>query len=513
MPSSDWWKPGADGMLPPWLEIFAADALSAWRNTGRRARKNAFYTFWFVVLAIFAFSAVAWIIAFISRSDDLVAFPLAVNDILFLFFMAFVGKALVDFYHLLVERQATVFLLSQPMRLRNIVAGKLLTVSAFNLALLALGLGIMTAMTFVNIWLYFVIPPFIVADLIILTLLASSVGFAYSILSGLSSWGRKFAGAALYSPIATLVWLFTMGMQLDGWALTQAYLATYLLSLAVLPIPASFLVESWNTLTTSKATSHASRRRMRGSMLSGPIRRLAGANALAVFEKEVRNLLRRREGVGNAITLLGFVAFAFYFFNQLDTMFQMEGIILRVIPALVVGLSLFLAVVILCVIPALGIISKDGKGAWALKVAPVPEEDIVNGKALSILLMAPFIVVAVALPLPILLGSPPMAWLYASLGAICMCAASTGVSIWIGAKYPNFDEASGNAPDVMTMYVGMLACMMLCALLLLPPVALAFSDQILGLLLLILSVDIGFLVLHLGVKGAARSFAKLELSN
>jgi hypothetical protein len=500
-------------MLPPWLEIFAADALCAWRNTGRRMRKNFIYTFWFIILVIFAFSAVAWIIAFISRSDDVVAFPLAVSDLLFLYFMAFVGKALVDFYHLLVERPATVFLLSQPMRLRNIVAGKLLSVSAFNLCLLALGLGVMTAMTFASDYLYFVIPPFVVADLIILTLLASSVGFAYAVLSGLSSWGRKFAGAAIYSPVVSLVWLFTMRMQLDGWALTQAYLATYLLSLAIIPVPAAFLVESWNTLTTSKATSHPSKRKMRGSVLAKPIKRLVGANALAIFEKEVRNLLRRREGVGNAITLLGFVAFAFYFFNQLDSMFQMEGIILRIMPALVVGLSLFLAVVILCVIPSLGIISKDGKGAWALKVAPVPEEDIINGKALSILLMAPFIVAAVALPLPLLLGSSAMALLYASLGAVCMCAVCTGVSLWIGAKYPNFDEASGNAPDVMTMYVVMLACMLLCAVLLLPPVALGFSDSFLGLLALIFSVDVGFLVLHLGVKGAARSFAQLELSN
>lgn len=507
------WRKGGERALPPWLEIFAADSLAAWRNTGRRVRKNVLYTFWFVVLAIFAFGAVAWIIAFVSRSEDVVAFPLAVNDILFLYFMAFVGKALVDFYHLLVERPATVFLLSQPMRLGNVVAGKLLTVSAFNLALLSLGLGILTAMTQVNGYFHFVIPPFVVADAIVLTLLASSVGFAYSVLSGLSSWGRKLVGAAAYSPVVSLVWLFTMRLQLEGWSLTLAYLGVYLLSLTLVPVVAGFLTESWNTLTTSKATSHPHARAMRGSVLAGPIRRLAGPNALAIFEKEVRTLLRRREGVGNAITLLGFVAFAFYFFNQLDSMFQLEGLALRVMPALVVGLSLFLAVVILCVIPALGAVSKDGKGAWAMKVVPVTEAEVVNGKAMSVLLMAPFIVFAVALPLPLLMGASAMALLYAALGAVCMCAAGTGLGIWIGAKYPNFDEASGNSPDVMTMYVVMLACLMLSALLLVPPVAIGFGDPILGLLALIFSVDVGFLVLHLGVRGAAKSFARMELSN
>jgi hypothetical protein len=349
--------------------------------------------------------------------------------------------------------------------------------------------------------------------MILLTLLAASAGFAYSVLSGMSSWRRKLFGAALYSPIPFLVWLFTIQLHLDGWTLTQAYLATYALSLAIVPLISRHLVESWNTMVSSKATAHASKRVFRVSVLAKPIGRFFGAGALAVFEKEVRTLLRRREGVGNAITLLAFVGFAFYFFDQLDEMFQMEGVVLRVMPALVVGLSLFLATVILCVIPALGVVSKDGKGVWALKASPTEEGEIMNGKALSILVMVPFIVFAVSLPLPLMMSLSPMAILFSVLGAVCMSALGIGIGIWVGARYPNFDEASGNSPDVMTMYVVMMACLMTSALLLLPPVALAFTDAVLGLLALLLSVDIGFLVLYLGVKGAGGSFAKLELSN
>ena len=465
------------------------------------------------MLVIFAFSAVNFIISFVSRSEGVVAFPLAVNDLLFLYFMAFVGKALVDFYPLLFERQATVFLLSQPMRLGNVVAGKLLSVSAFNLALLALGLGTMMGMTYVSPFLHYDVARYIGADLILLTLLASSVGFAYSVLSGLSSWTRKLVGAAIYSPVVSLVWLFTMQLKLDGWNLTLAYLGVYVLSLALIPVVSMFLVESWNTLTTSKATSHGSTRLMKPSFLAGLVGRFAGEGSRAVYEKEVRTLLRRREGVGNAITLGGFVAFAFYFFDQLDDMFELQGIALQIMPALVVGLCLFLAAVMLCVIPALGIFSKDGKGAWALKVSPTEDKEIVNGKALSVMLMVPFIVFAVALPLPLLMGSSATALVYAMLGAVCMCCVGTGLGIWIGAKYPNFDEASGNSPDVMTMYVVMLATLLICTALLAPPVALAFSDRVLGLLALVFSVDVGFLMLYMGIKSAAGSFARMELSN
>jgi hypothetical protein len=499
-------------MTAPWLEIFAADALGAHRNLRQRMAKNVPYTVWFFVLVIFAFGTIVWLIAFIANSGDVLVFPLAVNDVLFLYFMAFMGKALLDHYHLLVERPASVFLVAQPMRQRSIVAGKLLSVSAFNLSLLAFGLGLITALTFLGEGMHFVIPPYIVADAIVLNLLASSVGFIYAVLSGLAGWWRKLAGAAAFSPVVSAVWLFTLQLRWDEWQLTMAYLAIYAVTLAILPVSSAYLLEAWNTMTSSKATSHLARRKLRGSILSRPISRFLGGGTLAVFEKEMRTLLRRREGVGNAITLIGFVAFAFYFFTQLDEIFQLTGIVLTLMPAIVVGLSLFLAAMMLCVIPALGAFSKDGKASWVLKSAPSGEDEVAQGKALASFVMAPFIVLAVAVPLPLLTGSSPYALLFSVLGAVGMCAAGTGIGIWLGARYPNFDEAAGNSPDVMTMYMVMLLCLVAFGLLFIPPLLVAIQDQVLGLLAMAFAVDACFLVLYAGTQGAATSFGRMELA-
>ncbi|MDD4308660.1 MAG: hypothetical protein PHU53_07650, partial [Thermoplasmata archaeon] len=175
-------------MASPVLEIYFADALTGYRNTQKRLRKNRIYSIWSVMVMMTAFGAVTALIALISRSEVIEGFPIDLNDVLFLFFLVFMGKSLLDTYHYLVERPASVFLLMQPFGSASIVLGKMLSITVFNLSLLAFGLGTMTAMTFIHPFLHFVIPPDIVLDLILLSLMASFVGFTYSVLSGLRNW-------------------------------------------------------------------------------------------------------------------------------------------------------------------------------------------------------------------------------------------------------------------------------------------------------------------------------------
>ena len=50
------------------------------------------------------------------------------------------------------------------------------------------------------------------------------------------------------------------------------------------------------------------------------------------------------------------------------------------------------------------------------------------------------------------------------------------------------------------------------AFMLIPPIAIAFSDKFLGMLALVFSLDIAFLILVLGVKSAGRSYEALDLT-
>ncbi len=492
-------------------EIFSADVLGGYRNMQKRLKKSKIYTIWSFIIMGTAFFAVDGIIAFIIRSGEIADFPLDLNDVLFLIFLVFMGKSLLDTYHYLVERPASVFLLMQPSRQANIVLGKLMTIMVFNLALLAFGLGTITAMTFVHPFLYFVIPPDIIVNLILLTLLASIVGFTYSVLSGLSNWSRKLIGAALFSPVMSFTYLFMNQMRIGGWELTNYLAVLLIVSLTGIPISAYFLLESWNTMTRSKAVQHTKRKTGKIFMASY-IRKYFGSATLSVYDREVRTLLRRREGVGNAITLAGLLIFSIYFYNEFSTFLGFPGFFIQYIPILVVGLALYLAVVSLGLIPALGAISRDGKSSWILKTAPVTEKEIIHGKVLSVMLMLPFIILFVAIPIPLISGLNPISILFTTIGAITMFFAAAGIGIWHGAKNPNFDESSGNAPDVMTMYTFMLIILFISCFLLIPPLAVAFQDKFLGLMLLLISWDISLAILYYGTRGASRALARLEIA-
>jgi hypothetical protein len=499
-------------MKSPIFEIYSTDSLSGYRNLRRRMTKHWLYSTWSVFLAIVVLGFLVWLISFVIRTDAVTDFPLDLNDVLFLLFLAFMGKSMLDAYHTLIERQASVFLLAQPIPRAKVMAGKLVSISAFNLFLLAIGLGIITGLTLIHENMHFVIPPDIVCDAIILMMLASSAGLTYAVMSGLASWRRKLAGALLYSPVTAMLWLSMLQLRIAGWELTLVLLVIYVMSLAIFPITSYLILEAWNTMTSSKSTSHLLARRHRSSFLASGVGKYFSPATGAVFDKEVKTLLRRREGIGNAITLLGFLVFAVYFYDQLEGFLTLPDFAVNLLPILVVGLSLYLAVVMLCLVPALGAVSRDGKGSWVLKVAPVTEGEVIRGKSLAIALMLPFIVVFVALPVPLLAGLPPISFLYSALGALAMFAMFTGIGIWHGARYPNFDEASGNSPDVMTMYTVMLMCLILSVMVLGVPLAIAFADKVLGTLALIFAVDISFFILVIGMRGASKSLARMEVA-
>jgi hypothetical protein len=145
-------------------------------------------------------------------------------------------------------------------------------------------------------------------------------------------------------------------------------------------------------------------------------------------------------------------------------------------------------------------------------VVPVSGGDIVRGKMLAVLLMLPFVVLFVAIPIPLVSGLSWVAMLFSGIGAAVMFLSATGIGLWHGARNPNYDESSGNAPDVMTMYTFMLLILFLSSALLLPPLAIALADRFLGFLALVMALDISLLILYLGSKGAVKGFSEFELS-
>jgi hypothetical protein len=141
----------------------------------------------------------------------------------------------------------------------------------------------------------------------------------------------------------------------------------------------------------------------------------------------------------------------------------------------------------------------------------VKSEKIFQAKAGALLAFTPVIVLAIAVPVPFVSGMGPGWVLFFVLAGLALAFAFTAVGIWSGTVYPNFDEGTRGAPDVMTMYLIMMACLVLGALIVGIPGLVMKYDTIVGILAMALSADWAALFLVHAVRRSARNYDRLEM--
>ena len=97
-------------------------------------------------------------------------------------------------------------------------------------------------------------------------------------------------------------------------------------------------------------------------------------------------------------------------------------------------------------------------------------------------------------------------------GILTMVFAFTGIGTWFGARYPNFEEAMKGNPDIVTMYIYSMLCLLLGAIIVGLPFAVLLFDPFLGMLSIIFAADVGLFILYGGIKMAGREFDRMEPS-
>ena len=102
---------------------------------------------------------------------------------------------------------------------------------------------------------------------------------------------------------------------------------------------------------------------------------------------------------------------------------------------------------------------------------------------------------------------------------LVLVCAFTGIGLWVGAAYPNFDESRGGTPDVMSMFLMSLLCLGVAVLILGigglalagPPIGFRWGGLANGVLVMVLSLEVGLALLLWGVLRAAKRYGALEV--
>lgn len=483
--------------------MFSYEVAKSSRSTRDRIKEHPIMTTWFVILLFAGFGTSLFMTEYIASLEDPLL-TLSRGDVLFILFFFIMAKSSTETVENTLRNKSLKYVITSPVPIRKLEFSRFLKVFWYNLLLLALSMGIVT-------FLYSIFPLDLPIDLFffphlyLLMVIAPLIGFILAIFSQLKKMSHKLICLFIYGQNITIIW------RLLHTDISHIHILLFLtilgvLSSLILIVTPKLFLESWkNGVTTSTESSF--RFHEAGDFLP----RFIPKNIRRVAEKEIFERWRKREIPASAgvVGLLGGGLFFMYY--QLGPNPDLGLGLGKLFYPVLIGITIYVAVIIQDVIPSLSFFSREGKRLWALKVLPIPSKDIVWGKVMSMIVVTPLIPLIIAIPLPLVLGYPIHFTIFAVTASFAMIFSFSAIGVWAAAKFPNFDESVNGAPDVITMYTVLIMCLITAAFLILYPLQILQTDYVLGVLTMILSADIAAFAMVIVVEQTAKIYDAIEL--
>jgi len=493
------------------LTVFAADSLTAYRSLLARLRKHPAMTVWFVLLLLSA----TWMglrIAELVSSQGLDAGPMDIQPhmLLLVYFMIMMGKSVVDANSRVTQNKEMMLLLSQPVDIYSALWGKFAYIALGNLTVLAVMLGTATAVH-AAFTPGLLVPPWFVACLVPLTLFATATGFVLSILTSQPGLVKRTLLTAVFSELGVALYFSFDRLKDTPDYLVPAAMFLFAAALSCVPLASRLFLSAWNYEVSGSEGMIQKATRTGSGRLFRRLTAQMDPGARELFRKEMVINISRKEVGGTMFTIIGLAFVLAYLRGRMDDPTALAAPFRGFILPLLVCIGLYIASVLQYAMLGLSSLGKEGKNFWILKHLPVRSERVFQAKAGALLVFTPVIVFSIALPLPILAGMG-LDWIaFFVLAALALAFAFTGVGIWSGTVYPNFDEGTRGTPDVMTMYLIMMACLFFGGLIVGMPGLVMHYDRVIGVLCMALSADWCALFLYHAIRRSARNYEALEV--
>jgi hypothetical protein len=492
------------------VTVFAADSLTGFRSMRARVLRHPAMTTWFILLIM----AATWmglritdVIVSNGLGGELAVRP---TTLLLVFFLVLMGKSSVDTNQRVTQNKEMTLILSQPVGVFGALWGKFAYIVLGNLAVLAVILGTVTVghALFAP---HLQVPFWFISCFIPLTLLASAMGFSFSILTSQPVMWKRLVGMALLAQLASALYISFEMLDDDPGYLVPASMFILAAALASIPVASRYFLAAWNFEVSGAEGLLQKAGRAGTGRLFASLTRWMEPSTRELFRKEMVINISRKEVGGTLFTILGLGVVLAYLRTRMGTQVALATPFFSIVLPLLVCIGLYIAAVLQYAMLGLGSLGKEGGNFWILKHLPVNSEKIFQAKAGALLAFTPVIVLAIAVPVPFVSGMGPGWVLFFVLAGLALAFAFTAVGIWSGTVYPNFDEGTRGAPDVMTMYLIMMACLVLGALMVGIPGLVMKYDTIVGILAMALSADWAALFLVHAVRRSARNYDRLEM--
>ncbi len=485
------------------LDMLSVEVLGSYRSTKERISEHPAMTTWFILLLITGFSTTLLVAEYV-KTLDIPILLLSRGDILFVIFFFFMGKTSSETIDVCLKNNRLKHLFTAPVKISKIRSTIFLKIFWYNLLLLAISVSLASSLIHIfkidlNIDGYFFI------HLYLLVTASVFIGYNISLLSRISNRLFRYISLVVYGQTIPLIW-FILGGDFSYSTISFFLLFLIGLSFIIYQIPTRLFMDSWISESSRSISSNI---HLKGE--NWFLKKCTSKTICSITEKEILDRWRRKETVASLgiVGVIGFGLVLLYY--QLGPNPDLGLGLEEYFYPIFIGMSVFLAVSLQIVIPSLTLFSREGRRMWAIKVLPIMSIEVVYGKLVSMLIFSPVIIVLISLPLPILLGYTISQVLFILVSSITLIFLCSGIGIWASARFPNFDESVNGAPDVMTMYIVMMSCLITGGILILPALYVFTWNVFLGLLAIILSADITVLITIYLANNASSLFSKMEL--
>ena len=491
--------------------IFEAEFKSSIRRNVESLKKRFAATMLIVLLGmIFSFACIR-LVKFVIDNPEL--FPEGSNEgygtILVVFFALFTLRSAGATYRKIIKSKTMDMHLVQPIRARQIMNGMLLSIvipSLFLSASLLLIFVIGNYVTNTNIFL----PQDFLILLLIFSILSPMCGFMFSIIGSLHPFSRKVKFLVTLSPLLIIL------MFIANASHTAPNMAIGISSASLLVLIIYFY--NMDKIFVEAIESH----KTNSSSHKNPFRILQfkwlepafGVRVSSICSKEVTSSIRERDVLSSAFSTFSIAAILIFWWYKVGLPTEPVG---DLPPKLyypgMLAISMHLGALLQCTMLGSTILGVEGKRLWIMKSNPIESVLIMKGKAMALLIMALPGLLAIWLPICILAQFPLKVTLFFGECLLILIFCNTGLGIWSGSAFANFDESDRGNPDILVQFMLMGNSALFSSILLILPATVMLWDHNIGLFAGLIFVVVSYGIFVAGIRASASAYRSIFIDS
>ena len=484
--------------------IFEAEFKSTLRRNIQTLQKRIASTFFIFFIGLIFFFACIRLVKFVIDNPQL--FPEGSNEgygtILLIFFALFTLRTAGITYRRIIKSKRMELYLTQPISPRKIMLGMFYSVLAPNLfisfSLLSLFfVGNIVVNTNIVLTREFLILFFL------FTILSALSGYMFSIIGALHPFSRKFTFLATLSPILIVLMLVANESHIyPNLAIAISISCMFVLFIFFYYMDTIF-VEALESYKVNSSSHKNTVRILKFKWLHS----ILGNRATSICSKEVISSIRERDVLSSAFSTFSIAFILVFWWFKVGLPSEPIG---DIPPTLyypgMLAISLYMGALLQCTMLGSTILGVEGKRLWIMKSNPVESILIMKGKAAALIMMALPGLIAIWLPICLLAQFPVKVTIFFAECLFILLFCNTGLGIWAGSAFANFDESDRGNPDILVQFMLMGTSALFSSIILVLPGMVMLLDHNIGLITGLIFVVVAFGILLAGIRSGASSY-------